>query len=181
MVYNFKQLTAMQKTYTLILYTFTSFFLLFSPVLFAADETDETVNSSINCQEIQEEFTFAHMDAGKKIMEDGPLKFLDNYYKNLDAKPSPSLKIPKIIHHIWLTNAEQRREISPEDIKTIILARNIHSGKEWSHIVWTNDKKLIPNSVKVLEANDIKVRELSEIEDHLVLKKSEDVFIKKGL
>ena len=98
---------------------------------------------------------------------------LETKYKNLDAQATSELKIPRIIHHIWLTNDKQRREIPEEDIQHVLNTEEIFakSGYKWEHVVWTNDKRLIPASVQTLEASGIKVRELSEIEEHLRLTK----------
>jgi len=93
----------------------------------------------------------------------------DSKYKNLAAKAGLVPRIPRILHQIWVTNSERRREISAEDIQHILDAEKVflQSGQKWEHIVWTNDKSLIPISVEKLESNGIKVREISEIENHL--------------
>jgi len=40
----------------------------------------------------------------------------------------------------------------------------------WEHIVWTNDKSLIPRSVDKLQKEGIKVKDLSEIDKNFKLK-----------
>jgi hypothetical protein len=43
------------------------------------------------------------------------------------------------------------------------------SGQPWQHIVWTNDRKLISNSIlNDLEQNEIEVREISEISSYFI-------------
>jgi hypothetical protein len=85
-------------------------------------------------------------------------------YTNTASAP----KIPKKLHHIWLTNKNIHKEITKEDIEYILLKHKIllQEDETWEHILWTNDKTLIPESVRTLEANGIKIQELSEIDVH---------------
>lgn len=77
---------------------------------------------------------------------------------------------PRIIHSIWLTNKENPRELLRQDIKSIIARKKFFANDgEWEHVVWTNDKKLIPKSIKSLEKNGITVRSIYEIKDELKL------------
>lgn len=96
----------------------------------------------------------------------------DSKYKNLEVPTATSPKIPRIIYHIWLTNKERKREISETDLANILRTHKIflQNGKAWEHTLWTNDKSLIPSSVKKLEENGIKVREISEIKQPLKLR-----------
>lgn len=93
----------------------------------------------------------------------------DDPFKNFNIKPGVILKIPRIRHGIWLTNNIQKREMYQRDIENIIKAKNLFSFGEWQHIVWTNDKSLIPVSVKKLEKHGIQVREISELVNKLQL------------
>lgn len=96
----------------------------------------------------------------------------DSKYKNLKAPAASSPKIPRILYHIWLTNEKRKREISEKDLDNIVNTHKIflQNGKNWEHILWTNNRSLIPNSVKKLEENGIKVREISEIKQPLKLR-----------
>ena len=120
---------------------------------------------------------------------DNPYLVLDKKYKNLNAKPAATPKIPRIIHHIWLTNTRQKKDISESAIENICKTRDLFfrskgsflpKAKQWEHIVWVNDKALIPETVKKLEEKNIQVREISEIEDHLKLGKKVRDLIKDG-
>lgn len=114
---------------------------------------------------------------------DNPAFILEQKYKHLEAKADPTPRIPRIIHHIWLTNSIQKREIPEEDIQNVLETEKFfsQSGQKWEHIVWTNDKNLIPASVKKLELNGIQVRETSELEAHLKLNKQVGQLIKQSL
>lgn len=111
-----------------------------------------------------------------------PAKILEAKYKNLNAKAEAYPKIPRILHHVWLTNEKTRREIPEKDIQHVLDTDAIfsQSGQKWEHIVWTNDKSLIPASVEKLEARGIKVKELTEIRDKLKLGKKIDELIGLG-
>lgn len=106
-------------------------------------------------------------------------------HKNLAINVTSTLKIPRTLHHIWLTNAVQKREIAEEDIKNLLLTKELFShaasGEKWEQIVWTNDKSLIPHSVETLESTGIKVREISEVTNHLKLSKEVKKLIEYGL
>jgi hypothetical protein len=70
------------------------------------------------------------------------------------------------LHHIWVTSEKKPKEISVEDIRYILEANNILAGSDqkWEHIIWTNNKSLIPESVRYLEARGIKFREIKELD-----------------
>lgn len=117
------------------------------------------------------------------LYANNPALLLDMKYKNLNAEAAATPKIPRFLHHIWVTNEEVCREIAEEDI---IKLKNTHvifakNGKEWQHIVWTNNKNLIPNSVKKLEKEGIIVRELSEISKDFKLNQEIEASIKNKL
>lgn len=160
-----------------------SIFLL-PPALLAINEMNRNQSviageQSLECQNIKRLYNPKTINIILDLFENIDLYLYKNYM-NLGVRPGVRAKIPRIIHHIWLTNAVQRREISEKDLPGIINAKKINDHG-WRHIVWTNDKTLIPKSVQVLAANDIEVRELSEIADHLKLRELEDKFIEKGL
>ena len=63
-------------------------------------------------------------------------------YQNLEVEAASEPKIPRIVHHLWLTNSKAMKEISEEDIGNVMRTKDIfsQSGQQWEHIVWTNDK-----------------------------------------
>ncbi len=75
-------------------------------------------------------------------------------YKNLQLNyiELNEIKIPKILHLIWFTNAYNPKEISEDNLK--IIRENIEFLNEtepsWQIIIWTNNKLLIPDTVKYL-------------------------------
>lgn len=102
-------------------------------------------------------------------------------YKNLTVKRTLKPKIPRIIHHIWLTNSSQKKEISPKNIENVLRTKDIFlfnidvvcdkfDAKEWQHIVWTNDKSLILASVEILKSNGVQIREVFEAANCLKLR-----------
>lgn len=87
---------------------------------------------------------------------------LQKKHKYLDAPKSSEARIPQIMHHIWLTNPEKPREMRNEDIEQVIHTKEIFAQSKgtWEHIIWVNDRNLIPESVKVLEAEEISVKSI---------------------
>jgi hypothetical protein len=101
-------------------------------------------------------------------------KDFDDYAAKIAAaSKSKAINIedkPKTVHSIWLTHPENPRELLQQDIKSLIARKKFFADDgEWSHVVWTNNKKLIPKSVKTLEKNGIEVRSIYEIKDELKL------------
>jgi mannosyltransferase OCH1-like enzyme len=172
---NLKKSNKLQKKSIKFLLVYIVIFSFFSSNLFAS--IDKNDFSKITCAIGKERLILQ-----KKSFDNNYQERIEKfYYKNLNAKASTTLKVPKIIHHIWLTNAEQKREISKENLDRIVLAKTLNNGEGWRHIVWTNDKRLIFNSVNFLEKNGIEVINLEKIEDSLKLWELEKVFIQKGL
>lgn len=92
-------------------------------------------------------------------MVKGPyIKFSD---RKLDPKAADTL-IPKKIHHIWFTNEQSPKE---PNIDNIIKTHGVilKYSTEWTHALWTNNKKLIPNTVTILEGMGIKVFEIENL------------------
>jgi len=91
--------------------------------------------------------------------------------KNLATTKAEVNKIPYLLHHVWLTHPESPREIDPLDIETVLATKHKfeQSDKEWTHIVWTNDRTLIPNSVSKLEKHGIEVRSIESLQFELRL------------
>lgn len=100
-----------------------------------------------------------------------PNKIITQKYKNLDAVRADEAKIPYLMHHIWLTHPNKPQEIRLQDLENAIKTKDTFAKADvkWTHIVWTNDKKLIPESVKALEANAIEVRSIYDYQEDLSL------------
>lgn len=101
--------------------------------------------------------------------------------KNLLAYKTYINKIPYLVHHIWFTNPSNPREISESEIKNIINAKETlgENHSKWNHIVWTNDKNLIPSSVEKLENNGIEVRSIEDYKQEFKLYEMVSHFIEK--
>lgn len=101
--------------------------------------------------------------------------------KNLLANKTYINKVPYLVHHIWFTNPSNPREISESEIKNIIKAKEIlgENHSKWSHIVWTNNKSLIPYSVEKLENNGIEVRSIEDYKQEFKLYEMVNHFIEK--
>lgn len=101
--------------------------------------------------------------------------------KNLLADKTYINKIPYLVHHIWFTNPSNPREISESEIKNIINAKETlgENHSKWNHIVWTNDKNLIPSSVEKLENNGIEVRSIEDYKQEFKLYEMVNHFIEK--
>jgi hypothetical protein len=77
--------------------------------------------------------------------------------------------IPFITHRVWLTNPKRPREILGYThdaiiqyaVDTLDALNKVHSN--WDHIIWTNDKTLIPESVRYLSDKGFSFRELTEL------------------
>lgn len=100
-----------------------------------------------------------------------PNKIITQKYKNLDAVRADEAKIPYLMHHIWLTHPKRPQEIRPQDLENAIKTKSTFAKADvkWSHVVWTNDKNLIPESVKILETNGIEVRSIYDYQEDLSL------------
>lgn len=79
--------------------------------------------------------------------------------------------IPNILHHVWLTHPDNSREIPLGDIQTVLKNKKLFSKDpvKWRHIVWTNDKTLIPNSTRFLEQEGIEVISMKDYQDDIEL------------
>ncbi len=170
MITAFKQITLKSTGYAAILFMHLLFLLVF-PSASADVKTTGLDGMKLDCAS----------KVLKKIFEVEPTVMRSFLSKNLNSTKASALKIPKTIHHIWLTSSTAPKEIDRADIDAIIHNQKIHAGDEWTHIVWTNDKNLIPKTVAQLETNKIQVREISEIENQLRLKKLIKILIEKKL
>ncbi|MBU0744723.1 MAG: hypothetical protein KKE11_05080 [Gammaproteobacteria bacterium] len=132
---------------------------------------DQAIDPGLFCKYLRVYGNAYYKENGiESFAHDGYLT-LEQAYKNLNVKKSSEPRVPRIVNYVWLTNDVQRRELFSEDIANVIKTKKFfaQSGKEWQHIVWTNDKTLIPKSVEKLEAEGILVREMSEVQGELQL------------
>ena len=99
---------------------------------------------------------------------DNPSKAIEMKFKNLRTikfAKSAGAKIPRIVHHVWLTNTQQQKDISPEDLANLLHTQKLFSQKNnsWQHIVWTNDRQAMKKSTKILKAHGIQLRGINEL------------------
>ena len=131
-------------------------------------------------------FVSLHRDFSKydlDILWHNPEMIIEKKYKNLNSAATDTLKIPKKLHYIWLTNKKQRREIPKEYIQTALAAQEFfaENGGNWQHILWTNDKELIPVSAGRLSACGVEIRKIDEISGHFKIDRATiDSLIEKG-
>lgn len=86
----------------------------------------------------------------------------EQFFDNIALTPeSYAPKMSTTLHQIWLNNLLSPKELSTIDLECILNNHNIFF-KEFSHIVWTNNKASMPISVKTLEENGIEVREFTQ-------------------
>lgn len=72
-----------------------------------------------------------------------------NYILNVEEH-----KIPKKQHYVWITREESPRELFADKEQISFAETNLQTFANlqgWDHYLWTNDKKLIPNTVKWAE------------------------------
>lgn len=95
---------------------------------------------------------------------------INTRYKNLNAVAGKQLKIPLISHHIWLTRQDSPKEIREQDLKVLIKVLTILDGNnsDWLHILWTNCKACIPQSLGKLKHQNLIVAEIHDIKDSLI-------------
>jgi len=86
--------------------------------------------------------------------------------KNFHAPIGEELKIPRKLHHIWVTHPDSPKELREEDVNNVIrINKEIlqETGYSYEHVLWVNDKNLIPESVKNLDPKGIIVREIASL------------------
>ncbi|MSO14249.1 glycosyltransferase [Rickettsiales endosymbiont of Trichoplax sp. H2] len=110
-----------------------------------------------------------------------PRFILDKKYKHLTAEVQTELKIPHFIHHIWLTHRDNPREIREQDYQNSLATLEIfkHSTIEWNHIVWTNDKSLIPQTIQKYSGTKIEVRSINNYTHELKFLSLINILIEK--
>ena len=119
----------------------------------------------------------------------GFAKIYKNIISNLNAPREAVNKIPYKIHHVWLTHPLSPKELDPLDIETVIKNHQLleKNNKTWEHIIWTNQKSLLPHSISLLEEHNakfkynIEIREIQEFDTHFILFKKVQELIEKEL
>jgi hypothetical protein len=98
-------------------------------------------------------------------------EFADKMHNSSIRQKLDGTNINYNLNHIWLTQVSKPREMFNSDIKTVIYNKEFftNSDQHWSHVVWTNDKALIPLSVKTLESNGIEVRSIYHYKEKIQL------------
>lgn len=90
--------------------------------------------------------------------------------------PVNNYPIEKITHHIWVKAHQdvgkngKDKEINDEDLTSLLdqFAKIDASLNEFRHIIWTNDIKLIPNTMtKLKDISNIEVREISSLKSEI--------------
>jgi hypothetical protein len=134
---------------------------MFNPLYLLAVENNLVVTESDNSGKICYNRSLNNAAVGENI------KFNDiiNHRKKLltdHVNKKTYAEIPKISHHIWLTSIESPKEISSQDlmyIKKTLSLINEKSG--WKNIFWTNNKNLVPNTIKELSEYNIIIKEIN--------------------
>lgn len=80
------------------------------------------------------------------------------------------LLIPKINHSLWLTKQGDPREMKDNDNDNLLSKVNFlnKDSGQWQHILWTNCKACIPNTIASLSNSNIEIREIQEIKDQML-------------
>lgn len=85
---------------------------------------------------------------------------------------SETPKIPYKTHRIWITDPYTPQEMKKifndpflieQHEKTNRIFEASTPGEKWEHYLWTNDKKLIPETVLIFESKGIIVREFNDL------------------
>lgn len=75
-------------------------------------------------------------------------------------------KIPKLIHFVWVTNPKKPRELVARSEQVSMVEdtmNNMRNYSGWKYHIWTNDKSVLPETVKWANAKGIIVREVTEL------------------
>lgn len=80
--------------------------------------------------------------------------------------------IEKITHSLWISSHKNAKEIPEHNFNNLVeqLSKISNNASEFKHILWCNDKKIIPDTIKKLESLDninIEIREISELYQEL--------------
>lgn len=107
-----------------------------------------------------------------ELSEQDILDFPEKLYDSLATIPATSDKIPHFVHHIWLTSEDSPNEIKFKNLENTVKTKEFFAnkmGSDWHHIVWTNNKSLIPSSAVFLAKNDIELRSIFDYQDQIRL------------
>jgi hypothetical protein len=90
---------------------------------------------------------------------------------SLTAPAANEPKIPYIYHHIWFTSFEQPREILDISVQIAMQSKSICNDDigPWRHILWTNDKSLIPNTTRKFLDQGFEVLSISDYANQTTL------------
>ena len=112
----------------------------------------------------------SHKKTREKYVSISP-HLIENRFANLKTTANKPCKntIPPRIHHIWLTNKTNPKEISAEDLKILVQSKKIliQSSIDFEETVWTNNPKLLPRSKNILDQLGIKLRDIAEFKETL--------------
>ncbi len=136
----------------------------------------ETLGWSMDC-----DFVYGVLNGGDSNIDEeqqnaveqfsgNPGLVLDYKYRNLHAPESDEIKIPTILHHIWLTSVDNPRQIRDQDINNAIKTNEMFQASlqnEWQQFIWVNNKEILEPSIKALHGSGIEVKEITEISNHL--------------
>lgn len=117
------------------------------------------------------EHYFAEVTTGEGMFDLilAPSLINERRWKYLNNPQSDIQKIPAKIHHIWLTSPDKPSEVRPQDIENVIKTKKLFnkSNLTWEHILWTNDRSLIPASIEKLQQDGIQVIDYHDYQNEL--------------
>jgi hypothetical protein len=134
------------------------------------------VDCSIMENIFEEEFEFGEQQKSEsfvgeeKYFNENPQQLIDYKYRNLNAKEQEDTVIPPILHHIWITDINNPRQIRGQDIENVKKTNALlktSEAHEWKQIIWVNSKSSLAESVEALRDVDVEVKEISDIREFL--------------
>lgn len=93
-----------------------------------------------------------------------------------------SLKIPAFSHRIWLTSSSTPKEIPDIDLNHITNTIELmnESSFKWKHIIWVNKPAFELNTIKMLQAKNVEIFDISRLGNHLNQKDLEIMINKRS-
>lgn len=99
----------------------------------------------------------------------------DGTFYDSNNLPINNHPIEKISHHIWIKSHQNKgrngniKEISEKNLKNLIdkSTKIDSSSSNFIHILWTNDKGLIPDTIDKLKDTSIEIREINTLNDDI--------------
>jgi hypothetical protein len=90
-------------------------------------------------------------------------------HQHLNAQPGKEARIPYTMHHIWLTHPDNPTEIPLSHLREALNTKFLFesSAVPWTHILWTNEETLIPESIATLKEAGIEVKSIHDFKTHL--------------